>query len=324
MDSTDLSVLKTCLSWLQSGRRVALATVAETWGSSPRPVGSWLAIRDDGHVVGSVSGGCVEDDLISRVRDEIFAKAVPEIITYGVSKEQATRFRLPCGGTLRVVVEPNPSVDGLNQLMQRIQDKKLTLRRVNLLTGEFVLLDSSHTSIFHCDDKFMSATYGPRWRVVLIGAGQLSQYVAQMALALDYEVVVIDPRDEYFDSMQMDGVRFVKDMPDDAIVQLGIDDHTAILALTHDPKLDDMGLLEALKSPAFYVGALGSQLNTAKRKQRLALFDLNEQQIEKLHGPVGIFIGSKTPPEIAVSILAEITAVKNHALVNFSPLQKGG
>ncbi len=315
MDSTDFSVLKTCLNWLQSGRRVALATVAETWGSSPRPVGSWLAIRDDGHIVGSVSGGCVEDDLISRVRDEFFTKGTPELVTYGVSKAEATRLRLPCGGTLRIVVEPNPSADGLNQLMQRIQAKKLTLRRLNLNTGHFDLLDGTRENTFQFDDQFMVATYGPRWRLVIIGAGQLSQYVAQMALALDYEVVVIDPREEYADSMQIAGVQFETGMPDDAILQLRIDDHTAVLALTHDPKLDDMGLLEALKSRAFYVGALGSQLNTAKRKQRLALFDLSEQQIKKLHGPVGLFIGSKTPSEIAVSILAEVTAVKYHIAI---------
>jgi xanthine dehydrogenase accessory factor len=315
MDSTDLSVLKTCISWLQSGKRVALATVAETWGSSPRPVGSWLAIRDDGQVVGSVSGGCVEDDLISRVRTEIFAKTKPEIVTYGVSKQEAARFGLPCGGTLRIVVEPNPSADGLNRLMQRIQAKKLTQRRLNLQSGDFDLLDCNRKTSFQFDHQFMAATYGPRWRIVIIGAGQLSQYLAQMAIALDYEVIVIDPREEFADGMQIDGVQFEKGMPDDVILQIGIDDNTAILALTHDPKLDDMGLIEALKSPAFYIGALGSRINTSKRKERLALFDLTHAEIERLHGPVGMFIGARTPPEIAVSILAEITATKYHVQI---------
>jgi xanthine dehydrogenase accessory factor len=315
MDSTDLSVLKTCISWLQSGKRVALATVAETWGSSPRPVGSWLAIRDDGQVVGSVSGGCVEDDLISRVRTEIFAQTKPEIVTYGVSKQEAARFGLPCGGTLRIVVEPNPSANGLNQLMQRIQAKKLTQRKLNLRSGYFELLDCNRKTSFQFDDQFMAATYGPRWRIVIIGAGQLSQYLAQMAIALDYEVIVIDPREEFADGMNIEGVQFEKGMPDDVILQIRIDDNTAILALTHDPKLDDMGLLEALKSPAFYIGALGSRINTSKRKERLALFDLTHAQIERLHGPVGMFIGARTPPEIAVSILAEITATKYHIQV---------
>jgi xanthine dehydrogenase accessory factor len=311
MDSTDFSVLKTCIDWLQAGRRVALATVAETWGSSPRPVGSWLAIRDDGQVVGSVSGGCVEDDLISRVRNEIFTKSSPEFVVYGVSKQEAARFGLPCGGTLRIVVEPNPSLEGLTQLVEKIQAKQITLRRLNLRTGQFDLMDGSRKSAFQCDDQFMLAVYGPRWRIVIIGAGQLSQYLAQMGLALDYEIIVIDPREEFADGMNIAGVQFETGMPDDVIVLLGIDDNTAILALTHDPKLDDMGLLEALKSPAFYIGALGSRVNTAKRKERLALFDLTPQQINKLHGPVGMFIGAKTPPEIAVSILAEITAAKH-------------
>jgi xanthine dehydrogenase accessory factor len=311
MDSTDFSVLKTCIEWLRAGRRVALATVAETWGSSPRPVGSWLAIRDDGQVVGSVSGGCVEDDLICRVRNEIFTQSTPEFVTYGVSKEEAARFGLPCGGTLRIVVEPNPSLDGLTQLVEKIQAKQITLRRLNLHTGQFDLVDGSRKSAFQCDGQTMTAVYGPRWRIVIIGAGQLSQYLAQMGLALDYEMIVIDPREEFADGMNIAGVQFETGMPDDVIVQLGIDDNTAILALTHDPKLDDMGLLEALKSPAFYIGALGSRVNTAKRKERLALFDLSPQQIDKLHGPVGMFIGAKTPPEIAVSILAEITAAKH-------------
>lgn len=311
MDSTDFSVLKTCIDWLQSGKRVALATVAETWGSSPRPVGSWLAIRDDGHVVGSVSGGCVEDDLIARVRSEIFTKVKPEFVIYGVSKEEAARFGLPCGGTLRIVVEPNPSLAGLQQLTERIKAKKISQRRLNLESGHFDLLDGKRQDIFHCDKQFMTAVYGPRWRIVIIGAGQLSQYLARMALSLDYEVFVIDPREEFAAGLNIEGVQFMRGMPDDVIVDLAIDSHTAILALTHDPKLDDMGLLEALKSPAFYIGALGSRVNTLKRKERLALFDLSKHEIDRLHGPVGIYIGAKTPPEIAVSILAEITAVKH-------------
>ena len=315
MDSTDLSVLKTCITWLQSGQRVALATVAETWGSSPRPVGSWLAIRDDGQVVGSVSGGCVEEDLIARVRKDIFQQTKPEVVIYGISKEEAARFGLPCGGTLRIVVEPNPSLAGLQQLAERIQNKRITQRRLHLQSGDFDLMDGKREDIFHYDQHTMSAIYGPRWRIIIIGAGQLSQYLAHMGLALDYEIFIIDPREEFATGLNIEGVQFMSGMPDDVIIELGIDSHTAILALTHDPKLDDMGLLEALKSPAFYIGALGSRANTAKRKERLALFDLSKDQIDRLHGPVGMFIGAKTPPEIAVSILAEITAVKYHVEV---------
>jgi xanthine dehydrogenase accessory factor len=156
----------------------------------------------------------------------------------------------------------------------------------------------------------MHCVHGPRWRIVMVGAGQLSQYLCQMALAADYQIVVIDPRDEFAEGIQFPGVEFSRGMPDDELMRLEIDNHTAVVALTHDPKLDDMALLEALKSPAFYIGALGSRANTAKRKERLKLFDLSEREIARLHGPVGLFIGAKTPPEMAISIMAEVTAAK--------------
>jgi len=156
----------------------------------------------------------------------------------------------------------------------------------------------------------MKTTYGPRWRMVIIGAGQLSLYTADFALASDFEVIIIDPREEYAEGINREHIQFIKGMPDDVLLDIGVDSHTAVVALTHDPKLDDMALMEALKSPAFYVGALGSRVNTQKRKTRLLEFDVTEEQVERLHGPVGLFIGALTPPEIAVSILAEVIAVK--------------
>ena len=156
----------------------------------------------------------------------------------------------------------------------------------------------------------MQTTYGPRWRMVIIGAGQLSLYTADFALASDFEVIVIDPREEYAEGLDRSDITFSKGMPDDVLLEIGVDSHTAVVALTHDPKLDDMALMEALKSPAFYVGALGSRKNTQKRKERLLEFDVTQEQVEKLHGPVGLYIGALTPPEIAVSILAEVIAVK--------------
>jgi xanthine dehydrogenase accessory factor len=310
MDSTDLSVLKSCIQWLESGQRVALATVVETWGSAPRPVGAWLAIREDGQLVGSVSGGCVEDDLIARVRTDVLTGTLPQIVLYGVTKEEAARFGLPCGGTLRLVVEPRPDITMLRQLRDRVAAKHLTMRVLDMLTGQATLEEASREDWHSFDGRLMRAVYGPRWRLVVVGAGQLSQYVATMAIGADYEVIVVDPREEFAAGFGIDGVRCERGMPDDVILELGIDSHTAIVALTHDPKLDDMALLEALKSPAFYVGALGSRVNTARRKERLALFDLAQEEIERLHGPAGLFIGAKTPPEIAISILAEITAAK--------------
>lgn len=310
MDSTDLSVLNTTIDWLEAGRRTALATVVETWGSSPRPLGAWLAIRDDGQVVGSVSGGCVEDDLIDRVRNGELANDVPGLVTYGVTRDEAARFGLPCGGTVRIVVEPEPDLATLRILRERIASKRLTARELDTCTGRSTLRDATRGDAFSFDGRVMRTIYGPRWRLIVIGAGQLSQYVCDMALATDYEVIVVDPREEFAEGLANQAITFRRDMPDDAILDLGVDTHTAIVALTHDPKLDDMALLEALKSPAFYIGAIGSRTNTAKRRERLAMFDLSQHEIDRLHGPVGLFIGARSPAEMAVSILAEITAAK--------------
>lgn len=310
MNSTDLSVLKSAVSWLQAGHPVAIATVVQTWGSAPRPVGSWLAIRHDGQVAGSVSGGCVEDDLISRVQTEILTRSTPEMVVYGVSQEEATRFGLPCGGTLRLLVEPKPELSVLEKLLEQISSHQITRRTVNIATGKSSLEPGNRNDEFICDNLEMRTTYGPRWRMVIIGAGQLSLYTADFALASDFEVIVIDPRDEYAEGLNRNDVIFYKGMPDDVILEIGVDAHTAIVALTHDPKLDDMALMEALKSSAFYVGALGSRKNTQKRKERLLEFDLTAEQVEQLHGPVGLSIGALTPPEIAISILAEVIAVK--------------
>ena len=310
MNSTDLSVLKSAVDWLKAGHPVAIATVVQTWGSAPRPVGSWLAIRQDGQVAGSVSGGCVEDDLIRRVQTEILTRNIPEMVVYGVSQQEAARFGIPCGGTLRLLIEPKPELAVLEELLKAISSQQITLRSVDLLTGKSTLEDGDRSDLFLCDEKVMRTTYGPRWRMVLIGAGQLSLYTADFALASDFEVIVIDPREEYAEGIARNDVTFIKGMPDDVLLDLGIDAHTAVIALTHDPKLDDMALMEALKSSAFYVGALGSKINTQKRKERLLEFDVTKAQVDKLHGPVGLHIGALTPPEIAVSIMAEVIAVK--------------
>ena len=310
MNSTDLSVLNAAVNWLKAGHSVALATVIQTWGSAPRPVGSWLAIRDDGQVAGSVSGGCVEDDLIRRVQTEILTRSTPEMVVYGVSKEEAARFGLPCGGTLRLFVEPRPELSILEELLKSVSSHRIIRRSIDIQTGVSSLDIGNRNDQFLCDEHFVQTTYGPRWRMAIIGAGQLSLYVADFAVASDFEVIVIDPREEYSEGINRKDVTFVQGMPDDTLVELAIDPHTAIVALTHDPKLDDMALMEALKSPAFYVGALGSRINTQKRKDRLMEFDLNREQVDRLHGPVGIYIGALTPSEIAVSIMAEVIAVK--------------
>ncbi len=314
MDSLDLQVLGQARDWRREGRGVSLVTVLETWGSAPRPAGALLAMRDDGLVVGSVSGGCVEDDLIDRVRrGERVGK--PSLIAYGVTKEEAARFGLPCGGNLRLVQEPLLDTRWIDDVLERTARHELAARVVDLETGAVTVEAATRGEAFSFDGMRMRALYGPRWRMLVIGAGQLSRALAHMALGLDFEVVVCDPREEYHLTWDVPGTTFSTAMPDDLAIEMQLDPHTAVVAVTHDPKLDDLVLLEALKSPAFYVGALGSRGNTARRKERLLLFDLTAAEIERLHGPIGLDIGSRTPAEIAVSILAEIVAVRNGVVV---------
>ncbi|MDP3700404.1 MAG: XdhC family protein [Hylemonella sp.] len=320
MESLDLRVLADALAWKRAGRAVSLVTVVQTWGSAPRPPGALLAVREDGVVSGSVSGGCIEDDLIVRAKAALAtgrqdpAAAKPELIVYGVNKDEAARFGLPCGGTLRLVQEPLTDANWIEQLLARTAEHRLVARTLDLATGQVTLADTVRGQSMSFDDQHLTTVFGPKWRLLLIGAGQLSQAVAQMAGLLDFEVLVCDPREEYAATLGLEGVQRVPGMPDDVVREMLPDAHTAIVALTHDPKLDDMALLEALKSAAFYVGALGSRRNQEVRKQRLAEhFDLSAEELARLHGPVGLDIGARTPAEIAVSVLAEIVQVKNAA-----------
>ena len=311
MDSVDIEVLRTAEAWRKSGRRVALGTIVKTWGSAPRPVGAMVAIRDDGQVVGSVSGGCVEDDLIEKVKSRVVAAKGPELITYGVTNEEATRWGLPCGGTLQLVLEPVTEASGLAQLLETIGKQQLVRRRLDMKTGRATLEAGRWQDVLEFDGAMLSSVHGPRWRLVLIGAGQLTRYLAEMANMLDYGVIVIDPREEYANGWDLAGVPLNRGMPDDIVRELNLDGHSALVALTHDPKLDDLALMEALKSAAFYVGAIGSKKNNDARRKRLEEFDVSRDEIARLRGPVGLYIGSKTPPEIAVAILAEMTAVRH-------------
>jgi len=311
MDSVDLEVLKRCAEWLDAGRHVLLVTVVKTWGSSPRPPGAMLAVRDDGLVEGSVSGGCIEDDIVGRVRHDGMTATRCEAVTYGVSADEARRFGLPCGGTIQLVLEPLTRSSGVDALLSAIEGGQLVARRLELETGVAVLGTASVTDGLAFDGKVLTTIHGPRYRMLVIGASQLSKYLATMAVGLDYQVTVCDPRVEYEGTWDVPNVPLVKTMPDDTVLALKLDERCAVIALTHDPKLDDMALMEALKSPAFYVGALGSRANDAKRRERLKDLDVSDDEIARLHGPIGLYIGSRTPPEIAVSILAEVTAVKN-------------
>jgi xanthine dehydrogenase accessory factor len=311
MDSVDLEVLKRCSEWIAAGRKVLLVTVVKTWGSSPRPPGAMLAVRDDGLVEGSVSGGCIEDDLVGKVRSDGMTIARCDVVTYGVTADEARRFGLPCGGTLQLVLEPLSGGSGIDALLASIAGGTLVARRLELATGKATLSSARASDGLAFDGKTLTTIHGPRYRMLVIGASQLSKYLATMAQGLDYQVTVCDPRAEYEGTWDLPGVPLLTTMPDDTVHAMKLDERCAVVALTHDPKLDDMALMEALKSPAFYVGALGSRANNEKRRVRLKDLDLTDAEIARLHGPIGLYIGSRTPPEIAVSILAEITAVKN-------------
>ena len=310
MDSVDLEVMKAAVAWTEAGHGATIGTVTRTWGSAPRPVGAMLVIRDDGHVMGSVSGGCVEDDLIDKVKRQALAAGKPEVTTYGVSDDEAKRWGLPCGGTLQLVLEPVTGGSKLRELLEVIERHELVARTLDMASGAVTLEPGKWSDALEFDGKVLKTVHGPRWRLLVIGAGQTSRYLAQMGMALDYHVTVCDPRDEYADEWNVPGTTLVRGYPDDTVVAMNPDAHLAVIAVTHDPKLDDAALLEALKSPCFYVGALGSKKNNDARRKRLAGFDLAEAEIARLHGPVGLKIGAKTPPEIAVAILAEMTAVR--------------
>jgi len=310
MDSVDIEVLRSAQAWMAAGHRVTLATIVKTWGSAPRPVGALLVIRDDGLVSGSVSGGCVEDDLIEKVKGGGLAKDKPAVTTYGVTNEEANRWGLPCGGTLQLVLEPLSEASGIGELLETIGRQQLVSRRLEIESGKVTMTPGKWSDMLEFDGKVLATVHGPRWRLVLIGAGQLSRYLAEMARMLDYQVVVIDPREEYYSGWDMPGLEVNRGMPDDVVAALNMDGHSAVVALTHDPKLDDLALMEALKSPAFYVGAIGSKKNNDARRKRLEEFELSKDEIARLHGPVGLYLGSKTPPEIALAILAEMTAVR--------------
>ncbi len=311
MDSIDLEVLKSCDRWLREGKRCELVTVVRTWGSSPRPEGATRAICDDGRVVGSVSGGCIEDDLIAHVRSHGITRSKPEVVTYGITADEAHRFGLPCGGTIELALEPLSGHSHVSELLQRLEQHELVARRLDLASGEVQLSNAGAGMALHISATALTTIHGPRWRLLIIGAGQLSRFLAQIALGMDYHVTVCDPREEYRDGWQVPGVQVLHAMPDDLVVAMHLDSRSAVVALTHDPKLDDLALMEALKSDAFYIGAIGSRVNNAKRRERLKMFEVSDAQLAKLHGPIGMYIGSKTPAEIAISIMAEMTAVKN-------------
>jgi len=320
MDTVDQEVLKKLSQWLEEDKSCWLATIVRTFSSSPRPVGSLMAFTQCGEQIGSLSGGCVEEELCRNLRGQNEPRP-PTLFKFGVNSEESARLGLPCGGQMEILAEQISSntqyLQHINGILNHIDNHQCVRREISLPTAEIYQHSSTaEERLKHCvsiSDTTFKHVLGPAFSLIIVGANQVSRYLAEFALALNYRVMICDPRPEAIKSMDLSGVELIQQMPDDFILEKKPDQQYAIVTVTHDPKIDDLALIEALDSDAFYVGAMGSAKTSAARRKRLLqmpLIDLTLEQLDKLHAPVGLSIGSKTPPEIALSIMAELTRLR--------------
>jgi xanthine dehydrogenase accessory factor len=317
MDRFDSSP-ETALQWYRDGVGSALATVVQTWGSAPRRVGAQLVIGGDGRIEGSVSGGCVEGAVILEALEAI-DDGRHRILEFGVSDDDAFAVGLACGGTIRVLVEPiGPAlpVNMLETLVQARARRAALAYEINTRTGARRLVTGGYPermrmdrSGFEEDGETFVAVHNPPLRLIVVGAVHIAQALVPMARIAGYDPVLIDPRDAFAAGDRFPGETILQDWPDEAVAKLGLDPRTAVVLLTHDPKLDDPALEASLAADVFYIGALGSTRTHAKRVERLTASGFTEAQIARIHGPVGLDIGAAGPAEIALSILAQMTGV---------------
>ena len=316
----DIDIFTAIQCWLGQSETVWLCTVLDTWGSSPRPRGSLLACNASGEFIGSLSGGCVEENLIAKILAGEFSSSVSRLF-YGASIEEAERLRLPCGGMLDISIERWQPSSALKNAVTLIVDALIGRRRIvvqrNFTQEKFIVSDpyEKQSILDFTEDSSGNITeiihaLGPQYRLLLIGISEVSRAVAQLALLLDYEILICDPRADARARWDIAGVTLLAQLPDDAVREYGDDMHCAILALTHDPRIDDMALMEAFNTQAFYIGAMGSLRTSESRRERLQLLDVTAEQLQRLYAPIGLDTGSKTPMEIAVSVLAQLTAVR--------------
>ena len=329
MSVADPGILPSALQWLAEGRNVALATVIETWGSSPQPVGSKLLADADGNFQGSVSGGCVEAAVVTEAAEAI-ADSTARTAVYGIEDGTAWQVGLACGGTLRVLVEPLQRDNGtLRGLLDDLRARRPAALLTEIATGTRKLVHAPEegppdlaaevSEAFRTDKSRLVKTetgetfidvFNPPLRLVIVGAVHIAQRLMPLAQVQGFDVTIIDPRGAFATGTRFGGATILSDWPDEALPRIGIDGRTALVALTHDPKLDDPALIEALRSGALYVGALGSKKTHASRIERLRNAGVSETAIAGIHAPIGLDIGAEGPAEIALSILAEIIAVK--------------
>ncbi len=312
-------IVETALGWHRDGKGAALATVVETWGSAPRQPGSQLAISGAGQIMGSVSGGCVEGAVVTEAL-EALADGIPRLLSFGVSDETAFSVGLACGGTIKVLVEPvAPMADLLAELVAARTARRGIAYAVNLTDWTRALLAPGADALADArlrsdkagveDDGRFIAPHNPPLRMIVVGAVHIAQPLLQMARLAGYDPTLIDPRETFGAAERFPGETVLDAWPDEALASLAPDSRTAIITLTHDPKLDDPAIRFALRSPCFYLGCLGSKKTHAKRLERLEAAGFSAAEIAKIHAPVGLNIGAKTPAEIALSILAQVTAV---------------
>lgn len=321
MKQPELNTLENAEAWLRGGSRTLLVTVARTAGSAPRPPGSMMAISADGRMAGSVSGGCIEAHLHEQ-RQTYLRHAVPTLCRFGQSQEERVRFQLPCRGELQLIVEPAPMADHLRSILDEVRAGHTVAREIDLGHGTVSWSPASPRDTVTWDGRRLKTLIGPQWHLILIGANDLARCVAEIGVMLGYHISVCDPREEYASAWTLHDTALVTEMPDDFILRSKVGPQTVVLGLTHDPRVDDLGLMEALRTEAFYVGALGSLRSNDRRRERLREMGLTPAEIARLKGPVGLHIGSRTPAEIAVSIFAELTACR-HGIIVAPPRQEG-
>ncbi|SFM48908.1 XdhC family protein [Marinobacter zhejiangensis] len=311
------AVLSSIQQWLDDGQRVWLSTIVQTWGSSPRPAGSWLAVNESGHWSGSVSGGCLEEDLLARCVEQ--RPEAPALLDYGVTDNDRAAFQLPCGGRIRLYVEPlfpGRHQAHIRELLAAMEARKPVYRRIELATGDVSLggsdtretgetLGRGDRSRIVEDEGHLLHALTPACKLLLVGAGEVARYVSSFALAAGFDVTLCEPREAFSRGWQGE-VPLVRALPDDLVNERFSDTWSGVLALAHDPRVDDMALLAALNSDAFYVGAMGSVQTSRARRERLASLGLGESQLARLHAPIGVKIPSKTPAEIAIAIVADL------------------
>ena len=322
--STEQRVIASVVQWLNQSKSVWLCTIVSTWGSSPRPAGSMLAFQAESGMVGSLSGGCIEEALVRDFTASPKCNAMTDQIylyEYAISNDDQQQYKLPCGGHIKLLIERIEPSLSLLEHFKKIENA-LTLRQricrtISLSNGERALSTNNCKAMgssVAVSAQSVMVCFGPVFKMLLLGAGEVSYSVANIAKSVDFAVTICDPREAFLQGYQQAGVELIRCLPDDLIRERFSDEYTAVLALAHDPRVDDMALMEALKTKAFYIGAMGSLKTSDARRKRLMQLACTEAEIKQLHSPIGFNIGSKKPTEIAISILAQVLAEKQKFL----------